>query len=127
MRFIGKKQILFIHRRLIEEYGGEHGLRDDNALMSALLRPMTTVMGRDAYPTLFEKAAALGHSIIRNHPFVDGNKRCGLMAMMVMIELNGRAFFAPDGEEAEGVITRIAENDSLDIPRLADWLERNTR
>lgn len=65
------QQLLFIHYRLIETTGGGHGVRDLGALQAAAARPLATFDGDDLYPDIFEKAAALMESIIRNHPFVD--------------------------------------------------------
>ncbi len=64
-------------------------MRDEGLVESAIFRPQSTFDGQDLYPTLFEKAAALACSIINNHPFGDGNKRSGLHAMLVFLELNG--------------------------------------
>ena len=73
--------ILEIHKRSIEDYGGSQGIRDASLLESAIARPFQTFEEKDLYPTFYEKAAALGESLIINHPFVDGNKRTGMAAM----------------------------------------------
>ena len=75
MNYITPEQVLFIHYRIIEETGGSHGIRDLALLQSALARPMATFDENDLYPDIFSKAAALMHSIIKSHPFMDGNKR----------------------------------------------------
>lgn len=72
------QQILFIHYRLIESTGGAHGVRDIGALQAAAACPSATFDGEDLYPAPFAKAAALMESIIKNHPFVDGNKRTAI-------------------------------------------------
>jgi death on curing protein len=66
-----------IHRILINEFGGSHGIRDITALQSALARPFQTFDNNELYPSIVEKAAALLESILINHPFIDGNKRTG--------------------------------------------------
>ena len=75
MRFLTLNEVLELHRRLIHLFGGSSGIRDSDALKSALAQPRMTFGGEELYPTIIEKAVALGFSIIKNHPFVDGNKR----------------------------------------------------
>lgn len=95
-------------------------MRDLGLLASAAGRPRTTVFGRDAYPTFAEKAAALMHSLARNHPLVDGNKRLAWAATRVFCLLHGRDLtFTVD--EAESVVLAVATGD-LDVPELAESL-----
>ena len=75
MRYLALKEVLELHRRLIEQSGGAAGLRDMGMLESALAQPLMTFGGGELYPTISDKASALGFSLIKNHPFVDGNKR----------------------------------------------------
>ncbi len=84
-----KEQVISIHRSLIEATGGTDGVRDDGLLESALEAPFQTFDGNDLYPALIQKAARLGHSLVSNHPFVDGNKRIGIHTMLVFLALNG--------------------------------------
>ena len=74
---------------MIEATGGTDGVRDMGLLESALETPFQTFGGQDLYPALIQKAARLGHSLVSNHPFVDGNKRIGLHAMLVFLAING--------------------------------------
>jgi death on curing protein len=99
---------------------GEVLLRDAGLLASAAARPRTTVFGADAYPSFTEKAAALLHSIARNHPLVDGNKRLAWSAMRAFCLLNGRDV-AYDIDDAESVVLRVAAG-QLDIAPAADWI-----
>lgn len=96
------------------------GLRDGNALESAIAQPLMTFGGEDLYPTLLEKAAALGFSLIGNHPFVDGNKRVGHAAMETFLFLNGFEIEASVDEQEE-VILRVAEG-TLDRAGFTEWL-----
>jgi len=89
MDFLTPQQLLFIHYRLIETTGGTHGVRDLGALQASAARPQATFDGRELYPNLFAKAAALMESIIRNHPFVDGNKRTAITAAGIFLRRNG--------------------------------------
>ena len=84
-----KEQVISIHSSLIEATGGTDGVRDIGLLESALEAPFQTFGGKDLYPTLIQKAARLGHSLISNHPFVDGNKRIGIHTMLVFLAANG--------------------------------------
>lgn len=83
------KQVISIHSSLIEATGGTDGVRDMGLLESALEAPFQTFGGKDLYPALIQKAARLGHSLVSNHPFVDGNKRIGIHTMLVFLALNG--------------------------------------
>lgn len=83
------KQVIFLHSSLIEATGGTDGVRDMGLLESALEAPFQTFGGKDLYPALIQKAARLGHSLISNHPFVDGNKRIGIHTMLVFLAANG--------------------------------------
>ena len=71
------------------ETGGSHGLRDEGLLQSAVSAPFQSFSGTDAYPSLKQKAARLAFGLVKNHPFVDGNKRIGAHAMLVFLALNG--------------------------------------
>ena len=86
---ITAKQVISIHSSLIEATGGSDGVRDMGLLESALEAPFQTFGGKDLYPALIQKAAKLGHSLISNHPFVDGNKRIGIHTMLVFLAING--------------------------------------
>lgn len=83
------KQVISLHSSLIEATGGADGVRDMGLLESALEAPFQTFGGKDLYPALIQKAARLGHSLISNHPFVDGNKRIGIHTMLVFLAANG--------------------------------------
>lgn len=83
------KQVISLHSSLLEATGGTDGVRDMGLLESALEAPFQTFGGKDLYPALIQKAARLGHSLISNHPFVDGNKRIGIHTMLVFLAANG--------------------------------------
>ncbi|MBN1148775.1 MAG: type II toxin-antitoxin system death-on-curing family toxin [Anaerolineales bacterium] len=119
------EQVLFLHARLVEETGGEHGLRDLNLLLSALGRPQTSFDGEDLYPDLFSKAAALADSLIRNYPFVDGNKRTGIAAAGLFLFRNGYRLTVAN-TELETFTIAIAQSQKT-IEEIADWLHNNTQ
>ena len=88
MILISKEQVFKIHTSLIKETGGIDGIRDENLLDSALNSPFQTFDTKDLYPEISDKAAQLSFSIIKNHPFLDGNKRIGVHIMLVFLTLN---------------------------------------
>lgn len=86
---LNKEKVLLLHNIMVRETGGSVGLRDADLLDSALESAYQTFGGQELYPTTEEKGAWLGYSLISNHAFVDGNKRIGMLVMMVFLELNG--------------------------------------
>ena len=84
-----KEQVVSIHSSLIKASGGTDGVRDDGLLESALESPFQTFDGHDLYPSIIQKAARIGYSLVSNHPFIDGNKRIGLHIMLVFLAING--------------------------------------
>jgi death-on-curing protein len=125
MNFLSAEQILFIHARLVEVTGGSHGVRDFDMLMSAIGRPMASFDNQDLYPNLFSKVAALMESLIRNHPFVDGNKRTGATAAGLFLRRNGYRLTASNSDLV-GITMRIAQSQT-DLEELANWLRENSQ
>ena len=89
MIILTKKQVLQMHSQLIEQFGGEAGIRDEALLDSALQSPFQTFDGEDLFPSVQAKAARLGYGLIKNHCMIDGNKRIGAHSMLVLLALNG--------------------------------------
>ena len=83
------QQVILLHSDLIHETGGEDGLRDEGLLDAALNAPFASFDGLDVYPSIQQKAARLCFGLIKNHAFIDGNKRIGAHAMLIFLELNG--------------------------------------
>lgn len=83
------QQVILLHSDLIHETGGEDGLRDEGLLDAALNAPFASFDGLDVYPSIQQKAARLCFGLIKNHAFIDGNKRIGAHAMLIFMELNG--------------------------------------
>ena len=84
-----KQQVILLHKDVIAQSGGSPEIRDEGLLESALNAPFQTFAEEELYPTVIEKAARLGYSLIKNHAFVDGNKRIGAHTMLVFLALNG--------------------------------------
>ena len=121
--YLTVEQVLFIHMRLIAETGGSLGLRDLALLESAVARPQATFGGEDLYPDLFTKAAALLDSLIRNHPFVDGNKRVGITAAGLFLRRNGQRLTATNTELEQ--FTLQAARSELAVEEIAAWLRNH--
>ncbi len=98
MNYLSPAQLLFIHARLIAETGGAIGVRELGLLAAAVARPQATFDGEDLYPDLLTKAAALMDSLVRNHPFVDGNKRTGITAAGLFVMIDGWQLTASSAE-----------------------------
>jgi len=124
MRFLTLIEVLDLHRRVIQQSGEALGIRDTGLLESAIAQPRMTFGGEELYPSLIEKAVALGFSIIMNHPFVDGNKRIGHAAMETFLVLNGMEINA-SVDEQEHVVLSIASGE-LGRETFVEWLQRNT-
>ena len=125
MKYLYPKQVLYLYQRIIQQSGGAVGLRDEGLLESAVYRPQASFGGQDLYPDLFSKAAALGHSIISNHPFVDGNKRVGFEVMRLMLRVNDYDLHASLEAKFE-FIMEVAKGRWTE-QAIADWLKRHSR
>jgi len=90
-------EVVLVHEDQVRRYGGGSGLRDMSLLESAVAQPAASFEGRDLHPDLLDKAAAYAFHLCRDHPFVDGNKRVGLAAALVFLELNGVTINDPKG------------------------------
>jgi death-on-curing protein len=88
MRYLEINEVIEMYLRIMEQFGGSPGIRDRNALDSALIQPQMAFSGQELYPSLVDKAAALGFSLVLNHPFVDGNKRIGHASLEKFLILN---------------------------------------
>jgi death-on-curing protein len=124
MKYLTPEQILFLHARLISETGGSQGVRDLGFLVSAVGRPQAAFEGSDLYPDLFTKAAALMHSLIQNHPFVDGNKRTGIAAAALFLGGNGFRLIATNPKVE--IFTLSVAMGKKDVPDIASWLENHS-
>ncbi len=121
---ISIKTILRLHELSILKYGGAEGIRDQGLMESAIARPYQTFGGDDLYPTYFEKAAAIVESIIINHPFVDGNKRTGFLAMLAVLEAGGFKITATSNDFYDFTI-KISTGE-IKFEEIVIWLKNNT-
>jgi death-on-curing protein len=108
------QEVLIVHDILIKEFGGSDGIRDYNLLVSALGRPFTGSHNTEFYPTVYEKAGALIESLVKNHPFVDGNKRTGYVVMRLFLFCHGYNILASQEEKYEFVMNIASGNSTLE-------------
>ncbi|MEP1094916.1 MAG: type II toxin-antitoxin system death-on-curing family toxin, partial [Cyclobacteriaceae bacterium] len=119
------QEALEIHFILVERFGGSEGVRDKALLESALNRPFQTFDGNQLYPTAVDKAAAIMESIVRNHPFVDGNKRTGYVLGRLLLMEDQLDISAEQDQKYEFVIGISTGN--LNFEQIREWLEKNSR
>lgn len=120
MRYLTLAEVISLHEQIINASGGSHGVHDLNGLDSAVSQPQMTFGGTDLYPTLGEKASALGFSLIMNHAFVDGNKRIGQAALELFLFLNGFEINATVDEQ-ERIIMSVAASQTSKAD-FTDWV-----
>lgn len=119
-----KEIILQLHLLSIEKYGGSLGIRDEGLLESAVARPFQSFEGQPLYATYIEQAAAIAESIITNHPFVDGNKRTGLLALNAILLFNGAEITANENSLYSFIID--ISTGTLRFEQIVDWLKENS-
>ncbi len=117
--------VLKLHEVSIEDFGGAVGIRDLGILESAIVRPFQTFGGEYLYLTAFEKAAALGESLIINHPFVDGNKRTGIIWVIALLKEFNSSFTATQ-EDVYHFTIKISTGE-IKFEGIVKWLKNNTK
>ena len=123
--YLSLAQVLELHQRQIKRFGGGAGLRDRGALEAAIARPQMTFGGEDLYPEIADKAAALMHSLVMNHPFVDGNKRAGAHACILFLLANDMEPIFSPAELTE--ITLAVARGGVSAEALSIWLRQRSR
>ena len=123
MKILTKQQVILLHEHLVAQSGGLLGIRDESLLDSAVNSPLHSFDSKDLYPTLLEKATRLGFALIKNHPFVDGNKRIGTHAMLVFLDINQMTVEYEDKELID-IILSVADGTTSEEKLLA-WLQNH--
>lgn len=118
-----REKVLLLHKLITEETGGDPNVRDIALLESALESAFATFDGVELYPTKQEKGARLGYALISNHAFVDGNKRIGIFAMLIFLEVNG-VRIRPTNEDVARVGLAVASGE-MKYPELLEWILEN--
>lgn len=119
------ENVVFLHTVAVETFDGSSGIRDIESLRAAVARPWGSSFGRDHFPTPFDKAAALAESLIRRHPFVDGNKRTAMYAAAYLLEKLGYELDAEE-KDLEDFAVAVAESE-FGTEDIALWFEEHTR
>ena len=125
MKFLTPQQVLAIHDQAVKRFGGSHGIRDIGLVESAVARPRASFGGKDLYKGVFDKAAALLQSLLKNHPFVDGNKRTALSSAGIFLKMNGYNLKNKHKEEVEFAIK--VDNEHLTLEEISSWLKKNSK
>jgi death on curing protein len=121
--WLSREECLALQEMMLSQYGGSEGLRDDNMLESALAKPRQHF----AYgkPTMFDLAASYAFGLIKNHPFIDGNKRTGFMLGAGFLERNGYEFLASEADAAVRTLALAAGE--MSESAYAEWLKTNSK
>ena len=117
--------VKYFHSILINEFGGSNGIKDLNALKAAIQRPYSTFDGKDLYPTIYDKAAALVESLIKNHAFIDGNKRIGYVMLRFFLIESGYDLSASQTDKYNFIIEISKGN--LGFEGIKEWIARNAQ
>jgi len=125
VRYLTTDEVFLIHERILDTFGGARGLRDRGLLDSAVNRSRATFEGKDLYPDIYTKAAALGHSLVLNQPFVDGNKRTAWEAMKRFLGENG-VLLRSSAKDVVDLMLQIGD-EHLDVGAIAEWLKQRMR
>lgn len=123
--YLSLEQLIWLHEKQARAFGGSLGVRDIGGAEAALARPQMTFGGEDLYPDLEAKAAALMHSLVSNHPFIDGNKRAGAVAAEFFLNRNGIELDATD-EDLIDVTLAVARGE-VTAEALSIWLRQRSR
>lgn len=124
MKYLTPQQVLAIHDQMVKRFSGSSGIRDIGFVESAVARPMATFDGVDLYGNIFDKAAALLQSLLKNHPFVDGNKRTALSSAGIFLKMNG--YFLKNYHEKEMEFGINVDNKHLSIEEISEWLKNHS-
>ena len=125
IQYLSIEEILRLHFKVVKDYGGSHGVRDEGRLLSVEAVPKQEVFGEEQYKTMFEKAAVYFRNIIADHPFVDGNKRTAVTVCGIFLLRNGHRLNTSP-KELEDFAVQVT-TDHLGVPAIAVWLKNYSR
>ena len=123
---LSKEQVLLLHKCIYDRYGGSYGVRDEGLLDSALEAPFQTFAGQDLYPDDMDKIVRFCYGLIGNHPFHDGNKRIGALALLTLLELNGYKVESTNKEFADIIYAVASGSEGKDYEELLNWVKEHT-
>lgn len=122
--FLKTEQVLFIHDQMVKRFGGSLGVRDIGLMESAVARSQASFDSKYLYGSIFDKAAALLQSLLKNHPFVDGNKRTALTSTAIFLKKNGYKLINNHKEEVEFAVR--VDNGNLTVEQISKWLQEHS-
>ena len=128
-RWLSETTVLVIHEQLLQEHGGQPGILNPGLLSSAIGKPRNLFYYGGPEITLFDLAAAYGYGLVKNHPFIDGNKRIGLTVIDVFLQLNGYELIASE-VEAVAVIRALASSNASqagEMSQLTQWIQQHSQ
>lgn len=125
MKILTLRQILLLHELMIKKYGGSPGVRDRGMFESAIHRPFATFAGADLYPDVYLKAGALIQSIVKNHPFVDGNKRTAYVSAFMFLKKNNIDLSIEKGTGIKFMLS--VANKNLSVDEISSWLKKHSK
>lgn len=124
MKYLSIEEVLFLYDQIIQKTGGKQGIRSPELLFSAVERPKASFAGKDLYPDICSKASALVHSLILNHPFIDGNKRTALACLFRFLEING-VKLKVNFKQLINFALNI-ENKKMSFKKIIFWLKKHS-
>jgi death-on-curing family protein len=126
--YLSEEQIIYLNAFLIRTYSPNEdtGVKEAALLNSAVNRPKQSAFGRDAYPTIFQKAAALFQSLAQNHPFFNANKRTAFAALEAFLEKNGYTLSVETPEEIDFTVEIADQENEIDIAKISIWIENRS-
>lgn len=125
MKILSLRQILVLHEYLIRKHGGSSGIRDMGMLKSAIYRPFATFAGEDLYKDFYLKGAALIQSIVKNYPFLDGNKRTAFSSTYIFLKKNSIKITAKEKEVVKFMVS--VANENLSVDEISSWLKKYSK
>lgn len=126
MQYLTVDDVERLHLQIIDASGGSHGIRDHGRIQSAVASQKQAVFGQELFKTVFDKAAAMARGIIADHPFVDGNKRTGMMSALLFLEYNKVDMNAVDDKSLEDFAVKVATK-KLSVEQISRWLEDHSK
>lgn len=125
-KFLSKESVLLIHKIMVDKFGGSHGIRDEGLLDSALSMPESGFGNSYFHESLFDKASAYLYHLIKNHPFIDGNKRVGFACTEVFLRVNGYKLQKDKQQEIYEFVIKLASSNSISKEQVSIFLEKNS-
>lgn len=124
IKYLTAEEILYLHFKVIEDYGGFHGIRDEKAIESIVKTPQQEVFGSKLYKIVYEQTAYYFRLLIKEHPFIDGNKRTSVSVIYIFLYRNGITLTAKPKNLEDFAVDVAVKN--LTIGQIANWIKQNT-